>query len=534
MKNIILSLFTIYQLSSSSSRRLLQPQFVPIQPPFVPIQPPPIESPISTIPPQTPPIPPQIPLIPPNLGYYNQVCVLPLPDFKCQSTAAPGIALVDAGSKKIECGVDYSCCMCRSISCGHPLLPNCDEITVGGNYGAYGVQEINIYGPVDQGAFLTCGGSFACSQTIVNGVNMNTIGCNADNACAGSIMTLENSKGLKCGQRGCMGAKFIMSSNSEGDITCAGPESCLSVDIQIQGIGNVKCNGQFACKDATIWVTNPVIGFALICNGDLSCENLQLVLYIPAPTAGCPADGSFVSYVDWKGITCGSPEACKGMQLSVVNDGCSPVRIEDLECSPNQACVGAIFNLEAGTGPFGKWVELTNCKCNGISCQQATGIDRCYNNLREMSCPDNRSCLGLTETVSNPANGFRLNCPATESCMGLILNVIVSGASNNLIQNMDGLNCVGISACYGATVTFINTQLDQNGNIVPISVQYLQCRGSKSCEGLTIITGVNVNIASIVCSGAAGEACTGCIIKQFATDIIGKPCDSRTVTLPPV
>jgi len=502
---------------------LLQPQFVPIQPPFVPVTP---QIPTNPNLPTIPQIPPQTPAqIPTNLGYYNQQCILPQSDFKCQSAFAPGIALTDAGTKKIECGVDYSCCMCRSLSCGSPLQP-CDEVNINGNYGAYGVQDINIYGPVDQGAFLKCGGSFACALTDVNGVNMNTIGCSADNACSYSIMTLENSKGLVCGQRGCMGATFIMTANTAGDVSCAGPESCLGASIEIQGIGNVGCDGYLACKDAVIKVTNPVSGFTLICNGDLACENLKLVLDIPEPAEGCPfaAAGMFLQWIDWKGITCGSPLACKGMQLTVLNNGCSPIRIEDLECSPNQACAGAVFNLEAGTGPFAQWVQLTNCKCSAISCSQATGIDRCYNNLRQMTCPDSRSCYGITETVSNPANGFRLYCAARESCMDLNLNVIVSGASNNLIQTMGGLICDGIASCYGATITFTNTQLNLQSNNVHITIQYVQCNASKSCRDLTIITGPHVTIQQVVCADIAGDECTNCIIKQFLSDT-GKPCN---------
>jgi len=42
----------------------------------------------------------------------------------------------------------------------------------------------------------------------------------------------------------------------------------------------------------------------------------------------------------------------KVWNLQILNNGCGPIRIEDLECSPNEACAGAVFNLEAGTDPL--------------------------------------------------------------------------------------------------------------------------------------------------------------------------------------
>ncbi len=48
----------------------------------------------------------------------------------------------DEGSCVLECGVEYSCCLCSAITCGHETK-YCDTFKSGADYAAFGVQQIN-------------------------------------------------------------------------------------------------------------------------------------------------------------------------------------------------------------------------------------------------------------------------------------------------------------------------------------------------------------------------------------------------------
>ena len=68
--------------------------------------------------------------------------------------------LTDEGSGKIECNVEYSCCLCGSITCGSTIKP-CDSFKAGAAFGAFGVQQIQIFGEIGKkGAVIDCDGIF--------------------------------------------------------------------------------------------------------------------------------------------------------------------------------------------------------------------------------------------------------------------------------------------------------------------------------------------------------------------------------------
>merc|ERR1712083_261303 len=67
------------------------------------------------------------------------------------------------------------------------------------------------------------------------------------------------------------------------------------------------------------------------------------------------------------------------------------------------------------------------------------------------------------------------------------------------------------------------------GEVIALDIDFIECSGHTSCEGMTFVTGVNVNIASVKC---AFGACAGCLIKETLADA-GVPCDPSQTTAAP-
>eukprot|EP01083_Nonionella_stella_P272312 923337_1 len=401
-------------------------------------------------------------------GAYNQKCTTPQSDFACKFAQQ---TLTDEGSGVLECGVQYSCCLCSAITCGSETK-YCDTFKSGADYAAFGVQQINIIGePNGNGAVIDCNGIYACGGTKMIGSWIDTVRCSADGACSNAVMDFIDSKGIVCGKSSCIGAIVTLKSNRGGELICGAQQACQSASITIDGILDVKCNGPQACKNTKIVVNDPSDQFKLDCNGDFSCGDLELTINVPGPENGCENFHGHNEPFLWKGINCGANDACAGMKLTVVNNGCRTVIIEDLQCSPGGACTGAVFNLNSGTG-FG--VQVKNCMC-GPSCQQAVGLDACYNNVQLLDCPDISSCASQTQTIVNPGNDFLLRCSNIESCNLLKLNIIISGASQNLIQRFTGYSCSASMSCQHAVISIENQQINSNGKSVILSVNIIQC-----------------------------------------------------------
>eukprot|EP01083_Nonionella_stella_P276330 938852_1 len=281
----------------------------------------------------------------PTLGTYGQICLPPHSDFECQRTHS---TVTDQQQGTLECGVDYACCLCESVICGS-ASKWCDAFKVGGEFGAFGVQDIRIYGhPDTTGSVLDCGAPNACAGTRITGKWIDTIKCAGDAACNSASVEIQMSRGIICDKEACVGGKFVMNSNVDGDINCGAQQACVGAEIEINGIEHVKCNGRQACQGAKITITSPLEHFHLDCNGMLACENLEVIINIPEPNGGC--FGSNFEIMEWKGISCGTNGGCEGLKFTVINNGCQMIRIEDLQCNPGRACTGAVFDFNAGTG----------------------------------------------------------------------------------------------------------------------------------------------------------------------------------------
>lgn len=465
------------------------------------------------------PLPPPVPTY--ITGYYGQQCLAITPDMACKIV---GQTITDAGTGTVECSVASSCCACQTVLCGYngPGGRYCDNIKVGAPNALYGVQQVAIAGQAQgSGAVMDCGGRGSCANTHIIGEWVNTMICGGPDSCRDSVFEFAFSKGLVCSTRACIGASFTLLTNLGGAISCDGPEACMNSVMNIAGnIQNIKCGGRRGCKDTKITLTNPMEHFHLTC-GPQGCEGLTLDLIITgtAATTGClgiPPD-----FIEWKGITCGSNGACVGLTLNVINNGCRPVRIEDFHCMAGQSCTGSNFNFNAGSSPYP--LALQNCHC-GLSCNQATGIDLCFNNIHVLECLNAGSCVD--QQLTNIANGFMLLCPNTGSCKDLYLNIAVYGASQNIIQRISLFDCSGMVACQGLTVDISNMQLSLTGVPIEIIIDTVLCTQSGSCQDATFITGTNVRINNFIC--ALPDSCNNCLIKTDINDI-GTPCNPEPV-----
>eukprot|EP01084_Bolivina_argentea_P017536 32754_1 len=452
-----------------------------------------------------------------TLGTYGQICMPPASDFQCQMIDQ---IITDQGSGTLECGIDYSCCMCKSIICGSPAS-FCDTFKSGGEHSVFGVQDIQIFGqPSTSGAVLDCGAPNACTSASITGSWIDTIQCVGEFACNKVTIDVSQSRGLICGTQSCIDGTFKLNTNLGGEINCGAEQACVNAVIEIGFIQNINCNGDFACQGAKITLISPSEHFHLDCNGPNACENLDLTITIPQPATPCYSP----KIIEWKGITCGSNGGCEGMKFTIENNGCDIIRLEELTCGPSRACTGAIFNMNAGNSIQGG-VELTNCMC-GPSCREATGIDLCYNNIRTLECMDINSCAAQQRTIHNPSNDFLLLCSNIESCFQFNLEIIIGGASNNLVRRFAGFDCGAERSCKEIIVNIKNQQQTSSGEIVPITISDIICSKKESCNGAVFITGDNVNIQRIICSPGA---CKDCIVKKYETDI-GVPCGPDTTT----
>ena len=70
----------------------------------------------------------------------------------------------------------------------------------------------------------------------------------------------------------------------------------------------------------------------------------------------------------------------------------------------------------------------------GSSGLSATGLDKCYQNLREYQCSKPSSCLGMVKTILNPANGFEFKCGDVSSCESAHFHFEFNSEAQNVNQ----------------------------------------------------------------------------------------------------
>eukprot|EP00483_Globobulimina_turgida_P001615 UN01617 len=212
--------------------------------------------------------------------------------------------------------------------------------------------------------------------------------------------------------------------------------------------------------------------------------------------------------------------SCSDLQISITNNGCTPILIEDINCVAINSCSNAIFSL---TGP----IEIQNCQC-GPSCDSVLGLEKCFSSISEVLCPDPLSCMGRHEIISNPVDGFEMVCGALQSCenSNFLFELTPPDTGLTGITVWEGFVFSGCNSGRGAVITIQNRQgNDVNGVAIVLTIQEIDCAEIGACEGLTIVTSENVIIADFICKVGA---CNGCTVNGIACD------PAQLETMPPL
>merc|ERR1712087_249821 len=217
-------------------------------------------------------------------------------------------------------------------------------------------------------------------------------------------------------------------------------------------------------------------------------------------------------------------EVCKDLEIIINNKniGCK-TEVVKFECLGEGTCDGMQMKLEGDVAN----IDFAQCIC-GESCKQASGLEKCYHNLRELACPDPLTCRGTDLTIVNPVDGFMLKCGDVGSCQGSNFKILLDGTWDAVVGHFDVISCSGSDSCQGATFSVENRQLD----LAEVHIEKLECGGSHGmggCNDFTIIIGDNVKIGQVACG--LGQ-CDNCLIKKDVMDM-GLPCAPPMINAPP-
>merc|ERR1719229_235918 len=427
--------------------------------PTVPV----VVTPVPTTPFPTEPVTPSPntpaptdPLVTPPAGYlfgaFDQLCEATQSVMLSKCTDITQ-STSDGGSGHLFCNsFESDCCLCNSIQCGFEGR-GCNQALFG-KQSAFGVKDVAIRGaPRGLGAMVMCHGEESCRESVIDGTNVDSVNCN--------------------GYRSCQGAKMV--------------------------------------------ITDPKPNFLLDCSGFSSCEDLEIEIRFSGPPAGymcaVDADPTLVKDIFSIGaIECENEAACKGMKLTINNEGCTSVQIRDLRCLEYDSCSLADFQFIGD-------VSLNECRC-GPSCAEATGLSKCHQNLDKVTCNDPQICMDQTRVITNPRNHFQFECGNIESCMNIDVRFELTADLNRPrpITIFDGLVFGGVNAAFGSVFTFDNQQgLDTNvpeGTVaepIELTVNKIECSQDGACENAVFVTGDYVTIREVNC---ATDACYGCLIKE--------------------
>jgi hypothetical protein len=303
-------------------------------------------------------------------------------------------------------------------------------------------------------------------------------------------------------------------------IYCQGVESCRGTQIIADHVSALDCQGDKSCEGATVLITDPKPGFVLNCAGLGACSMLQIVIDFSAPPAGymCRA----VDVKDMfaiEGILCSNSAACEGLEITINNEGCDKVLMDTVQCNQYHSCTAAIFNFVGD-------IDIAFCEC-GPSCANTQGLDKCFENLEFLSCPDALSCMGVSKTIMNPMDSFELKCGDVKSCADARFDIVLNAGTAEPVRFIKGLFLSGESSGQGATFTVENKQgFDVNtGLAIELEMERIECAGLYSCVDTTFIIGNGVRIGETIC--AAG-ACNNCVIKRNIADV-GVACNPAEI-----
>jgi hypothetical protein len=206
-----------------------------------------------------------------------------------------GVAAIAQYPAFMKCERNFDCCLCGEVNCGNSWA-GCNTFSAGDS-GVYGVENINIIGRSSQlgGAAINCIGIESCAHSVINGEN----------------------------------------------------------------IKSIDAAGALSLRNAQVSIINPTADFSLDCIGLGACENLMLDIFIAGPPPGYQCNPEIqIETIEFAALQCSGQNSCKNMQLTIRNEGCHPIEIQQIECLQPNSCQGAQFTF------FGD-IEVNNCDLIG-------------------------------------------------------------------------------------------------------------------------------------------------------------------------
>lgn len=163
-------------------------------------------------------------------------------------------------------------------------------------------------------------------------------------------------------------------------VDCGGLESCKHTQIHGEYVGQFQCTGDHGCEFAKIFITDPADQMNFQCNGLMSCKNAYVEIRITINALIAE-----LGTIEFNG-----QQSAQSATIKIVNEGFTPLLIQNLECMNPSACIGIQFIIEGS-------VMIETCDLQGIQ------------NLHSLP-PVLQSCvLGQ----GNAANQFFPQMPAT-------------------------------------------------------------------------------------------------------------------------
>lgn len=471
------------------------------------------------------------PTRPPISGPYGQDCTPASGDFpdKCQT---PGQILGDTLGQ-IVCAHNHDCCLCGQMIC-----TDCKALICNGDSSCFGVKHVEIMGERGvMGADINCNGDVSCMDTVMYGQNVGRILCTGDWSCALSRMDLlcveggckleclgddsckghptdptrravfhiTNSMGMKCAHDSCRDASYNLINNKGGSIVCGSEAACVDATITVDNLESIACVGEYGCYNANILVTNPQNGFSVSCSGFAACKGMNLEIMITDPTI-----------TKFREISCSSAAACKEMTVTVQKTHSNNVVIEELGCGQAESCRHAIFDLGPG-------ISLGSCGCAGgltMACDNIRGVPSCESGLNKFECVGAKSCEGLVETITNPANNFEIICGDPGSCNAMKLTINIDGSQSSL-KRFKGITCGTQYSCTGMEITVVNTGPNafDSGKVT--------CTSPSACKNVKLVT-YNADFNKIDC-GSSSTSCRNC---EYSKDGYCTKCEDGTTMCP--
>lgn len=156
--------------------------------------------------------------------------------------------------------------------------------------------------------------------------------------------------------------------NGGGQIMCMGTEACANSVITGSNIKSIDADKAGSMRNAKVTLSSVVADFDMNCIGIGACEGLKLEINIPGPPPGFMCNPAWSgNLIEWASISCYGQDSCRGMEITINNNGCNRIEIQQIECYSPTACAGANFQLNGD-------VTVNNCDLIGSSAGIATGL----------------------------------------------------------------------------------------------------------------------------------------------------------------